>query len=119
MTTGVAKVGPPEGAAHGHVPPPDLSRAGEVLRELRGLWPDERLTPFVGITGDRVCVGFVTDRYRKAVRFSALTFEAALRRATMWTAHNGWRVRWEAKNDSLDHPERRLAPPAAERPKEG
>lgn len=103
MTAGDAKVGPVEGAAHGHVPIPDLSRAGEALARACTTWPEFDLTPFVGVYNGRPCAGFITDRYRKAVRFQGHTFEEAIAKAAAWTAANRERLEWERRNDRRRH----------------
>lgn len=106
----VARVGAPEGGAQ-RASFPDLSVTRSVLERACSLWPQEDLTPFVGVYNGRPCVGFITDRYRKAVRFSGPTFEEALARASAWTAENAGRLAWERENDRLDHPQHRSAPP--------
>lgn len=118
MEPGRASVGPRGEVAHGASTLPDLARAGDVIRQLRDVWPDEAITPYVGLNGGRPCVGFITDRHRGAIRFTAETLDAALRRALMWASANAWRLRWETMNDRLEHPRYRRVPPRSEHPKE-
>lgn len=97
MTAGDAKVGPVEGAAHGHVPLPDLSRAGTALCELHAMWAgrgEEPVTVYLGLdsgTG-RVHVGWIREGSRRAVRLSGPTIEKAMDTARGWTRANPTRA---------------------------
>lgn len=67
-----------------------FEKADVALAQLRMLWPGHGITVYVGLDSDtgRVCVGYLRNEQRLAVRISGCTIAEALSNARRWTAAN-------------------------------